>query len=52
MKVYVVMDGSYLVGVYSNEETAKEVADKKNRNAEMSGNYARAHYSEAEVKED
>jgi hypothetical protein len=52
MKVYVVMDGSYLVGVYTNENTAKEKVEKLNRNAEISGSYGKAHYKEAEVKED
>lgn len=51
MKVYVVMDGSYLLGVYTNEETAKKVVENSNRNAEMRGDYARTKYTVAEVKE-
>ena len=51
MKVYVVMDGGYLVGVYTNEETAKKVTENSNRNSEMAGGYPHTHYKEAEVKE-
>ena len=51
-KIYVVVDGGYVVGTYLSEEKAKKVVETCKRNAEMSGGYARAYYEETTLDEE